>query len=721
MSPTSYQTAPPRDNHGKIIKIRYYSQVNLKKLIFIFFITPFALLQTASIAETLKLSNAKLISPFQSLPLLQTNTIKVPIGIYIHLKEGWHSYWKQPGESGKALTVKWILPKGATIDPLSWPFPERFTAGSVPIFTENSNKPQLNKSLISFGYKQPFLLYTTLYLPNKYIKITTQKNQAIKISAEVDWLICKELCIPFNQNIHLSLPINKEIKKNIYWAKVFNETQKKIPKPMNKTFSMKLKNTYWQTDVETPSPGQLLDIFPLSLNMFSAQTPEILSTNSKQHSFKIKKTKTNTRKQTKAVLVFKEKNRSTGKVTKTAHIFTFKKYKKNILWFLLLAFLGGFILNFMPCVLPIVFLKFSHTLEQIEKQSMAVILSNIFYSLGVISSFLALAFLLIGLKTTGESIGWGFQMQSPYFLIGITLLFVLISLNFMGWFSITIPSFASFHRGTEYFKNFLTGVLSTTAASPCTVPFMGAAIGYAVSGNTVDIVLIFSFLGLGMSSPYLLLSVFPQWIHYAPRPGAWSEKLKHFMAFPMLATSAWLIHLLNRQEPDILLPLLLSLLLLAFSFYLMKTTKKYLKWIAKILVIIASLGAFSSYYLYQKTDPKMQIEWQTFSKTKLNQLRSQGKPIFINFTADWCLTCKWNEQVAFKNKKVIQLFKDKKIHALKGDWTHKNQEITNILDSYARSGIPFYLYFPEGMSSTSVIVPEWLTPGILIQQIKKNK
>ena len=698
--------------------------MNLKNLIFILFITPFALLQAPAATENTddpaKLSKAQLVSPLQSLPLSQTDTIEVPIGIYIQLTKGWHSYWKQPGESGKALTVKWTLPKGATIDPLSWPFPERFTAGFIPI-TKSTNNSETKKPLISFGYKQPFLLYTTLYLPNKYTKITTQKTQPIKISAEVDWLICKELCIPFNQNIHLSLSIDKETKKNTYWTKVFNETQKKIPKLIHKPVFMKAENNYWQADVETPSPGQLLDIFPLSLNIFSAQTPEILSTNSKQHSFKIKKTKTNTKKQTKAVLVFKEKNRSTGKVTKTAYIFTFKKYKKNILWFLLLAFLGGFILNLMPCVLPIVFLKFSHTLEQIEKQSMAVILSNIFYSLGVISSFLTLAFILIGLKTTGESIGWGFQMQSPYFLIGITLLFVLISLNFMGWFSITIPSFAFFHRGTEYFKNFLTGVLSTTAASPCTVPFMGAAIGYAVSGNAVDIVLIFSFLGLGMSSPYLLLSVFPQWIHYAPRPGAWSEKLKHFMAFPMLATSAWLIHLLNRQEPDILLPLLLSLLLLAFSFYLMKNTRKWLKWIAKILVVIASLGAFSSYYLYQKTDPKMQIEWQTFSNAKLNQLRSQGKPMFINFTADWCLTCKWNEQVAFKNKKVIQLFKNEKIQALKGDWTHKNQEITNILDSYSRSGIPFYLYFPEGMDSTAVIVPEWLTPGILIQQIKKNK
>lgn len=539
----------------------------------------------------------------------------------------------------------------------------------------------------------------------------------MKISAEVDWLICKELCIPFNQQISFSLKNDTQIKKDIYWEKAFNDNLKKIPQSINKLISVKLESPYWYVNVKSPSPGQLLDVFPLSFNMFSAQTPEILSTNTQQHHFKIKTPETfsGAKKQTKAVLVFKEKN----KTTKTAFVLTFEKYKKSILWFLLLALLGGFILNLMPCVLPIVFLKFSNTLEQIEKKPKAVILSNIFYSLGVTISFLALAFILIGLKTAGESIGWGFQMQSTYFLISITLLFILISFNFMGWFSITLPSLSFFHRGTEYFKSFLTGVLSTTAASPCTVPFMGAAIGYALSGGKLDIILIFFFLGLGMSSPYLLLSIFPQWIRYAPHPGAWSEKLKHFMAFPMLATSVWLIHLLNRQQPDILLPLLLSLLLMTFGFYLINNTQiKWLKWFAKIVIILSILGAFSSYNIYKKTDKTFQIEWQTFSKEKLNTLRSQGKPIFINFTADWCLTCKWNEQVAFKNKKVVQLFKDLKIQALMGDWTHKNPEITDILDSYSRSGIPFYLYFPEGINSTGTITPEWLTPNILIQQIK---
>ena len=739
--------------------------MNLKKLIFYVFLnialqpsataksTPYFVGNTTdtntsaafstNIKKPFTFSHAQLVSPLTSLQQKKNTSapINIPIGIYIHLKKGWHSYWKQPGESGKPLKVQWQLPEGWEVSPLKWPLPERFT--NTPNFKkQNSNKAASHKlkprALINFGYKKSFLLQSTLFLREGSIK-----KSSIDLSAKISWLICKDVCIPMNQNLKLSIPLSPVTKTDSYWTSLFNKNWNNAVILTPQIFSAKNIRNNWQVDMKFSTPGQkLVNIFPLSFNMFSAEAPEVLLTNNKQHIFTIKKSKNYKDNQTKAIVVFKRscKNGSVNdlncsqnhSIKKTledfantpetsAYEMTFKKYKKSILWFLLLAFLGGFILNLMPCVLPIVFLKFSNTLEQIEKKPMAVILSNILYSLGVIISFLALAFLLIGLKTAGQSIGWGFQMQSPYFLISITLLFILISFNFMGWFSIILPSsFHLFHKGTEHFKSFLTGVLSTTAASPCTVPFMGAAVGYALKGSTLDILLIFVFLGLGMSSPYLLLSMFPQWIRYAPHPGAWSEKLKHFMAFPMLATSAWLIHLLNRQQPDLLLPLLLNLLLLGFGFYLINNTQiKWLKRLAKISIILAIIGAFFSYsYHQQKTDKTSQIEWQTFSTAKLNQLRSQGQPLFINFTADWCLTCKWNEQVAFKNKKVVQLFKNKKIQALTGDWTHKNQEITDILDSYSRSGIPFYLYFPEGVHSTGSILPEWLTPGILIQQIK---
>ena len=341
--------------------------------------------------------------------------------------------------------------------------------------------------------------------------------------------------------------------------------------------------------------------------------------------------------------------------------------------------------------------------------------------MGVIFSFMLLAFLVVLLKKGGSSIGWGFQMQSSYFLLGIIFLFVLISFNFIGWFPFNLPSIPFFHRGKNLFKHFLTGILSTTAASPCTVPFMGAAMGYAFSGNTIQISMIFLFLGLGLSFPYLLLSIFPKWVQHIPSPGNWSTKLKHFMAFPMLATCMWLIHLFNKQEPENLLLLLFSLLFLALGFWLLNNIKKrtYLKWFFRLIISISLIYPFLQ--LYQgKAVNAPSISWETFSIEKMEKLRSEEQAVFVNFTAEWCLTCKFNEQITFKNKKVIQFFTDKKIRSLKGDWTHKNPEISIILKSYRRSGIPFYLYFPPKSKSPAILLPEILTPNILLKNLNKE-
>ena len=877
-----------------IIKIRYYSQVNFKKLIFYALITlaiwlkievtiaksaihtsPQTVIQTSSqttafhsirtagantavaylphrvfsaqsadkskaltqavSANTKKLvvfSHAKLVSPLSSLQWPEekaVSAIKIPIGIYIHLKKGWHSYWKQPGESGKALTVKWQLPSEWKVDELKWPLPERFTTAVIPSFKLKPDKPTASKALISFGYKQSFLLQTVLYLHKDnnshkwkqyFIK---RKNKSIDISAQVSWLICKNVCIPMSQNLQFSWPLTRTATTNTYWKKIFTKNQINKVIFLKKTFFAKLQNDHWRVEMDWTAPGKLVNVFPLSLKMFSAQAPEILSTNPEKHIFKIKKTKKSKETRTKAILVFKHDkeddsienaincsvgvsadnsannsannsadnstdnsannsaddstdnsandsaddltdnstgnsannsadnsannsednsvdnsednsandsaNSFAGSFTKnkriiknpakqiSAYEMVFQKQTRSIFWFLLLAFLGGLILNLMPCVLPVVFLKFSNTLEQAHKKPFNMILFNIFYSVGVISSFIVLAFLLIGLKKTGESIGWGFQMQSPYFLISIILLFIFISFNFMGWFSVRLPAFASVYRGSEYFKHFFTGVLSTSSASPCTAPFMGASIGYALSAGFWEIIFIFFFLGLGLSFPYLLLSVFPQWIHYVPRPGAWSEKLKRGMSFPMLAAVAWLIYVFSRLHPESLLPLLLSLLFLSFGFWLLNNVQaKGIKHLAKIFIIASAVFVF---FLPLKSD-RGQIPWQVFSTQTLNLMRSQGKPVFVNFTADWCLICKWNEQAVFKNKKIIHFFKEHNIQAFKGDWTDKNPEITHVLNSYSRSGIPFYLYFPADQNSSDkgLVLPEWLTTGLLLKYLK---
>ncbi|MDE0119062.1 MAG: protein-disulfide reductase DsbD family protein [Bdellovibrionales bacterium] len=684
-----------------------------------------------------KISSVKLISPYRT---ISKQVKKIPIGLWVTIDKGWHSYWQYPGESGKPLQVKWTLPQDSVVSPLQWPIPERIHFGS----------------LINFGYKHSFLLMSEWSLPEK------KPYKTVNIQAEVEWLICKEVCVPLTQSVSLDIPItpivsenfilkkgakkeknpesyekitlpgntlttqkpeSQQNQKNIntHWLSEFNRWSTKIPKVSKEKIHLQSKGMSWLAHISTKEIRHLVDIFPLSKRTFSLKPPTVVSTNSYKHFFLINPAvqeniphSSTINKNTHVIAVFEEKGNKSG------FIYSIEQKKISVFWFLLLAFLGGLILNFMPCVLPIVFLKFSNTLEATRQSPSVLILGNIFYSLGVILSFILLAFVLLLFKKGGESIGWGFQMQSPYFLLSIILLFVLISLGFMGWFSISIPSIPFFHRGQNYFKHFLTGILSTTAASPCTAPFMGAAIGYAFSGSVFQIVMIFLCLGLGLSFPYLLLSVFPKWVQYVPLPGSWSHKLKHFMAFPMLATSAWLIYLFNQQMPESLLSLLLSLLLLAFGFWLLNNIKKgsLSKWFFRLIILVALIYPFL--LLYGKTNTAIaDISWEPFSIKKMEYLRSEEQAVFINFTADWCLTCKFNERVTFKNKKVIQFFKEKNIRALKGDWTNKNPEITTLLDRYHRSGIPFYLYFPAGeRGASATLLPELLTPGVFFRYVK---
>ena len=669
--------------------------MNLKKTIFLStflllsFPTSWSQIETSDYS---KFSQIKLVSPYKS---ISHHTKKIRVGLWITLDKRWHSYWQYPGEIGKPLKVKWNLPEGSTLSDLQWPIPERINIGS---FT-------------NFIYKDHVLLISELSLPSK--------KQKLKITANVEWFVCKEVCVPMYQDLQLSVNIEKKEEIKPFWENTFDKWSKNIPKKIDGKNKLHVKDKEWTAHISTEKKLKLLDIFPLSKDTFSPKKPKILSTNNYQHSFIIQPTKTSKEKKSysntkniKALAVFESKE------GKSAYLYTFTK-TTSLYWFLLLAFLGGLILNFMPCVLPIVFLKFTNILEQSKQKTAHIILSNLAYTAGVISSFILLALLVVLLKKGGQSIGWGFQMQSPYFLLSIIFLFILISFNFIGWFSLSLPSIPFFHRGKNLFKHFLTGVVSTTAASPCTVPFMGASIGYAFSSSTFHIIMIFLFLGIGLSFPYLLLSLFPRWMTYVPAPGSWSHRLKHFMAFPMLATSVWLIHLFNQLQSNKLFALLSSLLLLTFGFWLLNNFKRrqWLTWFSRFIISVSLIFPF--FALYRGTT-KEGIPWESFSQKKMEFILSEEKPLFINFTADWCLTCKFNEEITFKNKKVIQFFADNSIQSLKGDWSNKNPEISNILEQYNRSGIPFYLYFPPRSPQSSVIIlPELLTPNILLRHLKK--
>ena len=527
------------------------------------------------------------------------------------------------------------------------------------------------------------------------------------------------------QDVQLSLPIAEVSKAHPRWMQIFEDWSQKMPQLTQNQATLQSKNNdSWFIQFSTNQDYQLMNFFPLSSDLFSLQKPNILSQTDKEHSLWVKKAATVSKEnQTReALVVFRDKQ---GRQSSQWIVFPKKTSPISALfWFCLLAFLGGVLLNFMPCVLPIVFLKLSNSVEQSQKSPANFIKSNIAYSAGVIFSFIILALLVVVLKEAGHAINWGFQMQNPTFLIGMNFLFLLISFNFMGWFAISIPHIPFFYKGENYLKHFLTGILSTTAASPCTVPFMGAAVAYAFAGKTLTVLIVFLFLGIGLSFPYLLLSCFPTGIKRLPTPGIWNERLKHCMVFPMLGTCAWLIHLIN-QHTNELFPLLFSMVSLALAFWLIQHTSQKTLWtngLLKLIVLMSLVYPFLHFYSQEKITTT-NIQWEDFSLSKLQNLQSQGESVFVQLSAQWCLTCKWNEQITFKNKKVIDFFNQSKIRTLKGDWTHKNKDISLLLDKYHRSGIPFYLYLPgktHPKNNREILLPELITPNGLLKTLSQN-
>jgi thiol:disulfide interchange protein DsbD len=373
---------------------------------------------------------------------------------------------------------------------------------------------------------------------------------------------------------------------------------------------------------------------------------------------------------------------------------------------LLFAFLGGLILNLMPCVFPILSIKIFN-LVAINSSNDNKYFHGLAYTAGILLSFIAIGLLLVVLRNTGASLGWGFQLQSPIFVGFIIYLFVIIGLNLSGWLIIG-DSFMGWGQksteGTSLTSSFMTGLLATIVASPCTAPFMGTALGFALTQPSAIAISIFMFLGLGMAFPIMLVTCLPQLSKWLPRPGVWMDNFKQFLAFPLYLTAIWLLWVLGRQtSSDVVAAILSGIVLMIFALWLHKVYK------SKITKILASFTLILALFLpiwTEENRSKVDI-WEIYSKEKLSALLKNKDPVFINLTADWCITCLVNEQLVLETERFSNILKEKNITYLKGDWTKYNPEITDLLTNYNRSGVPLYLFYPSG-ESEPIILPQIL-------------
>ena len=654
---------------------------------------------------------------------------KIWVALRMKMEEHWDVYWRNPGDSGLPTKIKWTLPEGFSAGEIQWPFPEKIV---LPPLT-------------SFGYYGEIFLLTEISVPN-----TFKSDKPVSISAKATWLICKEICLPGEAELSFTLPVKNELpKSNPKWIESFTSARSKLPITLpDWKISAETKKEKFLIKAEKPSwfSGDISDVqfFPFKQQVIDNFAEQKLTKTDVGFTLEISRATDAQTEPVKleGVLVSKEGwrgNNSERGLTISADLTTStessstKSESGGLLLSLLFAFLGGIILNLMPCVLPVLSLKIMGFVQQANDEKENILKQGLIFTFGVLVSFWILAGALIALRQGGEQLGWGFQLQSPTFLILLSSFLFLFALSLFGVFEIgtSLTAVGNHTNKSGWVGSFLNGVTATVVATPCTAPFMGSALGYALTQPPFISLLIFTFVGLGMAFPYLILSSSPKLLKFVPKPGAWMETFKQFMGFLLAGTVLWLIWVLGIQAGNnAVTGLLFALLLISIAAWMLgkwatlvqTQTKRWITYFVSTLVIglgvyvaISSLE-FSQVASGQQTSSSEGIQWENYSPERVEELKSSGTPFFLDFTAAWCLSCQVNDKVVFGSQDVIAAFKNKNIIAIKADWTSRDEKITKALEYFGRNSVPLYVLF--GKDGKPKILPELITPGIVLDALK---
>jgi thiol:disulfide interchange protein len=644
------------------------------------------------------------------------------LGLQQRIVPHWHTYWRNPGDSGLATTIAWALPAGATAGAIDWPAPRRFQLGPVT----------------NYGYADEVTLLSTVQVP-----AGLRAGETFKVEATVDWLVCDETCIPQQVVLALQLPVKAEVPVPSADAALIEAARARLPQPGPWAAQWRPQGHGLRLRLQADQPwaaprevffyaatwGQVAHGAAQSwtqhgpdaqLQLVAGDAPPAAGTALEGVLVLVDAAGVQRAYAVRAAAEPAAAPVAQAPANPAAPAADFGGA-------LLLAFVGGLILNLMPCVFPVLSIKALSLLGHADTSRRLVRWQGVAYTAGVLASFVALAGGLLVLKAGGASVGWGFQFQSPLFVAGLALLMTAVGLNLSGVYtlgaSLTGVGGALAQR-EGLAGSFFTGVLATVVATPCTAPFMGAALGYALTQPAPLTLAIFVSLGLGLAAPYLLLSWWPALQRWLPRPGVWMERLKQALAFPMYAAAAWLVWVLSLQAgPDAVAVVLGGAVLLGLGAWLIGSTQvgpvRTRRW-GTALGLIALIAAASGtwYCLPGETAPAASRgiaagAWEPYSPERLQALHSEGRPVFVNLTAAWCITCLVNERVALSRPEVEAVFRQAGIARLKGDWTQRDERITRLLAEHGRSGVPLYLYYPAA-APQPVVLPQLLTPDLVI-------
>ena len=646
--------------------------------------------------------------PLVSAKLIASKTAVVPgqpfeVGLLLQMAPRWHTYWEYSGDAGLPTKIAWTLPAGFASGPIQWPVPHLMVEPG---------------EIWTYGYSGKVMLLTTIVPPPN---LAAEKT--VTLRAKASWLACKDMCIPGSAELELTLPVaaaaagaNEEL---------FQEFRSQIPSAGPPPFALNWtnRNGVWDLRIPNLPADTKAGLFPLP----SEDQPVGHPVAGGPGQFQIEK-----RGAFRGVLAVGEGAERKAWIIESA---VAPPAMKQGLWLALFyGFLGGLILNLMPCVLPVISLKIFGFLKQAGESPRKIFAHGLSFVAGIFAWFLGLGALVVALKSGGTEVTWAFQFQNPWFNVAIGSVVFVFALNLFGVFELVLPGRASTALESASSSgglagSFFQGVFATLLATPCTAPFLGTALGFAFSQSSGVILAMFAAVASGMGFPYLLLTARPGWMKFLPRPGAWMERLKQLMGFPLMATLVWILGIVGGQRGmDGVFWFLCFLLCLAIACWLYGSfcgpLSKTRSRAAAIFLAALIAGGGGWYFLGEKfADAGGResggIAWVPFSARELQALQASGKSVFVDFTADWCITCKFNERTAINTPAVQQLLREKKVVPMKADWTNANPEITAALKAFGRVGVPFYVIYPAGRPAEPVVLPEILTESILVDALKK--
>ncbi len=662
-------------------------------------------------------SSVALLAEQQSLPA-EGGT--VTLGLQLEPDPGWHAYWRNPGDAGKEASIGWALPEGFAASELRFPTPTLIPFGEFN----------------TYGFKEPVLLLADLAVP-----AGLAPGGSVELGGDARWVVCDdELCVPEQARLTLVLPVG-DGSAEAAQADAFAAARRKLPEAVAwpGRFEVAEGAVRFALDVgDRDLEAEYLFVAPKRVVEYSEQTRQ--RTASGWQFAMPKGRRADGAEHIDAVLRYRDANSAESRgallrfapgavaaappvaapsVAGAGSAAGFLDVAKALVF----GLVGGVLLNLMPCVFPILSMKALGVVELSRTDRRTARASGVFYTIGVLATFLAIAVLLIALRAAGEAVGWGFQLQSPWVVFVLGLGMVAIGLNLFGTFEIGTRAMGLGQGLTatgERQQSLLTGALAVVVATPCTAPFMAGALGFALVQPVVVALAVFLALGLGLALPYLAVTFIPALARGLPKPGGWMQTFRRVLAFPMLATALWLFWVLGRQLGATAMGLaILAALLLAFALWAYGQGASARWRVAALGGLLACLATGSQVARAPDASDDGALALEPFTPERVLGYIAAEQPVFVYFTADWCISCKVNERVALATDAVAEAFNERGIKVVEADWTTEDPVITDWLAKYDRAGVPLYLYFPRGASlETATVLPQVLLPGIVIDAIE---